>query len=168
MLKAYSHVTLLFFLFLFMFFSCKIDKDETEVSNSIPQSIDKKSTSKADIEKQVKSSNEKSQRKENFINGDPDLGKKWFENQGCATCHSINEETLIGPGLSNIFLRAKEHIAHNHHETHLHTPEEYIEISIRNPGEFVVDGFENLMPNNWDDVDPKEIEDVIAYLKTLN
>jgi len=167
MFKTYFHVILLLFLFLFIFLSCAVDKEEIEVSNSNPQSIDNKSTSKIDNENQSENSKEISQSKENLIIGDADLGKKWFEDQGCSTCHSTNEDTLIGPGLSNVFLRAKEHIAHNHHETDLHTPEEYIETSIRNPGEFVVDGFENLMPENWDDVDQKEIEDVIAYLKML-
>ena len=150
MFKTCFHVVLFLSITLFLLFSCAVDKEEIEVNNSKSQSIDNKITSNIDNEKQYKSSKEKevSERKENKLTGDPDLGKKWFESQGCSTCHSTNEDTLIGPGLSNVFIRAKEHTMHNHHETHhetnIHTPEEYIEMSIRNPGEFVVDGFDDV------------------------
>ena len=75
-------------------------------------------------------------------------------------CHSTGEETIIGPGLAGIYVRAGERISLD--------AEAYIEESIREPGAFVVDGFTaGLMPA-FDDLTASEITDMIAYLKTLN
>ena len=87
-------------------------------------------------------------------------GEQLFSDNGCTACHSTGEETIIGPGLAGIYVRAGE-------RTSLEA-EAYIEESIREPGAFVVDGFTaGLMPA-FDDLTASEITDMIAYLKTLN
>ena len=46
--------------------------------------------------------------------------------------------------------------------------DEYIRASIMDPGSFVVDGFPNAMPNIFGSMADSDIDDLIAYLKTLN
>ena len=92
--------------------------------------------------------------------GDAIAGEQLFSDNGCTACHSTGEETIIGPGLSGIYVRAGERTSLD--------AEAYIEESIREPGAFVVDGFTaGLMPA-FDDLTASEITDMIAYLKTLN
>ena len=92
--------------------------------------------------------------------GDGIAGEQLFSDNGCTACHSTGEETIIGPGLAGIYVRAGERTSLD--------AEAYIEESIREPGAFVVDGFTaGLMPA-FDDLTASEITDMIAYLKTLN
>ena len=92
--------------------------------------------------------------------GDVIAGEQLFSDNGCTACHSTGEETIIGPGLAGIYVRAGERTSLD--------AEAYIEESIREPGAFVVDGFTaGLMPA-FDDLTASEITDMIAYLKTLN
>ena len=92
--------------------------------------------------------------------GDAIAGEQLFSDNGCTACHSTGEETIIGPGLAGIYVRAGERTSLD--------AEAYIEESIREPGAFVVDGFTaGLMPA-FDDLTASEITDMIAYLKTLN
>ena len=92
--------------------------------------------------------------------GDAIAGEQLFSDNGCTACHSTGEETIIGPGLAGIYVRAGERTSLD--------AEAYIEESIREPGAFVVDGFTaGLMPA-FDDLTASEITDMIAYLKTFN
>ncbi|MCH8234971.1 MAG: cytochrome c oxidase subunit II, partial [Chloroflexi bacterium] len=47
------------------------------------------------------------------------------------------------------------------------TADQYIEQSIRDPGGFVVSGYNNLMPNAYGRLPQDDVDDLIAYLKTL-
>ena len=92
--------------------------------------------------------------------GDAMAGEQLFSANGCTACHSTGENTIIGPGLSGVYVRAGE-------RTVLDADGD-IEQSIREPGAFVVDGFTaGLMPT-FDELSASEITDLIAYLKTLN
>ncbi len=92
--------------------------------------------------------------------GDAVSGEQLFSDKGCTACHSTGEETVIGPGLAGIYVRAGERTSLD--------AEAYIEESVREPDAFVVDGFtDGLMPA-FDDLSSPEITDLIAYLKTLN
>ena len=92
--------------------------------------------------------------------GDAIAGEQLFSDNGCTACHSTGEETIIGPGLAGIYVRAGQRTSLD--------AEAYIEESIREPGAFVVDGFTaGLMPA-FDDLTASEITDMVAYLKTLN
>jgi cytochrome c2 len=87
-------------------------------------------------------------------------GEQLFSANGCTACHSTGEDTIIGPGLSGVYVRAGERTALD--------VDGYIEQSIREPDVFVVDGFiAGLMPS-FDELSASEITDLIAYLKTLN
>ena len=92
--------------------------------------------------------------------GDADAGEGLFSSAGCTACHSIDDNTIVGPGLVDIYTRAGD-------RTSLDS-DAYIEQSIREPGAFVVDGFPSptLMPS-FDDFSDEEITNLIAYMKTL-
>ena len=92
--------------------------------------------------------------------GDAMAGEQLFSANGCTACHSTGENTIIGPGLNGVYVRAGERTALD--------ADGYIEQSIREPSAFVVDGFTaGLMPT-FDELSASEITDLIAYLKALN
>ena len=103
------------------------------------------------------------------VTGDPTVGEEIFHtfqaqaNFACATCHlTDSENTLIGPGLKNVGIRAQTRIPGM-------TAVEYIHQSIVDPSAYVVEGFpDNLMPHVFGDIFTEEqIQDLIAYLMTL-
>jgi mono/diheme cytochrome c family protein len=86
----------------------------------------------------------------------------------CAQCHSVtaDEARLIGPGLWNINLHAETRVEGQ-------SAYDYIHESIVDPNAFIAPGDPpyppNLMPQNWGEVlTPEELDDLIAYLYTLN
>ena len=89
-------------------------------------------------------------------------GEKVFLNNQCAVCHSTGTNRVTGPGLAGVLERAATRVEGM-------SAAEYIEQSIRDPGAFVVDGFPNSMPEGFGVFIPEsDIQDLIAYLKTLN
>ena len=91
--------------------------------------------------------------------GDPVHGESLFVSQACSGCHRTDSETLTGPGMSSIAERAAER------KPPL-SAEEYMAESILDPGAFVVEGFDPLMPSIVGLTD-QDVADLIAYLKTL-
>ncbi len=88
-------------------------------------------------------------------------GERLFKNEGCSACHSTGTRRVTGPGLAGIGNSAATR------DLEL-TAEQYIEKSIRNPGAFVVDGFNNIMPKTYSRLPQDDVDDLIVYLKTLN
>lgn len=85
----------------------------------------------------------------------------------CAMCHSVtpDEARLIGPGLWNVALHAETRVEGQ-------SAYDYIHESIVAPDVFIAPGDPpypaGLMPQNWGEVlTPEELDDVIAYLYTL-
>ncbi len=93
--------------------------------------------------------------------GDAVNGKTVFTANGCSACHSTGTDKLIGPGLAGVLERAATRVEGI-------SAEEYIEQSIRDPGAFVVTDFSNLMPTSFGSLPDSDIQDLIAYLATLN
>jgi cytochrome c2 len=102
--------------------------------------------------------------------GDPVAGKELFlqttidSAPGCTTCHSTQPDTIIvGPSLAGIANRAGARVSGQ-------TAEDYLHNSILDPNQYVVDGFSpGLMYQNYKDVlTDEQINDLIAYLSTLN
>ena len=82
--------------------------------------------------------------------------------QNCASCHAVTGDTLIvGPSLAGIASRAASRVEGQ-------SAEEYIQFSILRPGEYVVEGFSDLMPTNFGTtLTGEQLDSVIAYLITL-
>ena len=77
----------------------------------------------------------------------------------CTACHSTGDDQIVGPGLAGIGERAGSRVPGL-------TADEYIEQSIREPGEFVVPTFPNAMPP-WGNLGDDQIDALVTYLKTL-
>ncbi|MEQ8675709.1 MAG: cytochrome c [Aggregatilineales bacterium] len=80
----------------------------------------------------------------------------------CSTCHSLEPDiTLVGPSLYGIADSAGTRIAGV-------SPQDYIRESILNPGDYLVDGFVDVMQKNFAEVLTSDnINDLIAFLMTL-
>ena len=80
----------------------------------------------------------------------------------CAQCHALTPDTVvIGPSIAGLATRAASRIEG-------YSAEEYIEISILSPKEYLVEGFTDTMPTNFcKDLTSDELEAVVAYLMTL-
>ncbi len=89
----------------------------------------------------------------------PDPGRLIFSTEGCAGCHTIEgtSTATIGPDLTHIATIAATRKAPL-------SAEEYIRESIKEPGVFVVEGFEPLMPRLADGIAEGELEDLLAFL----
>ena len=89
------------------------------------------------------------------------LGKTVFQ-QNCASCHSnVPDQIVVGPSLFGIAQRAASRAPGQDAETYLLT-------SIMNPGAYVVEGFDDLMPQSFaKSLTGEEIDAVVAYLLTL-
>ncbi|MDP6823219.1 MAG: cytochrome c oxidase subunit II [Dehalococcoidia bacterium] len=80
-------------------------------------------------------------------------GASTFDSSGCSGCHSTGSDDRLGPGLAGISARQND---------------DYIRESIINPGAFVVEGFSPVMTETFGDtLSSDELNDLIAYLKTL-
>jgi len=91
---------------------------------------------------------------------DASNGERLFKNESCAACHTTGTRRVTGPGLAGIGSSAATR------DPEL-TADQYIEQSIRNPGAFVVEGFSNIMPKTYSRLPQDDVDDLIAYLKTL-
>ena len=89
-------------------------------------------------------------------------GKQLFS-QHCGTCHAIEAETVIvGPSL----FAMSERVAERAPEL---TAEQYVELSILQPGAFVVPGYDNLMPANLSKrLDGQELDAIVTYVLNLH
>lgn len=89
-------------------------------------------------------------------------GKAVFDTH-CASCHStIPGSIIVGPSMAGIADRASSRIEGMGAEA-------YLRMSIEQPGEYLVDGYKDLMPPALADaLEPEEMEVVIDYLMTLD
>lgn len=80
----------------------------------------------------------------------------------CGACHSISEDTVIvGPSMAGIATRAETQNPKQDGRTYLYT-------SILKPRDFLVDGYENLMPATFGkQLTGEELDAVVAFLMTL-
>ncbi len=96
-------------------------------------------------------------------NQDPSIarGKNLFL-QYCSACHDIGEDsTKTGPSLVHIATDAKNRVAGMDGKT-------YIEQSVLSPNEYLVEGFDDLMPKTFNNLlAQEEIDFLIAYLLSL-
>lgn len=95
-----------------------------------------------------------------LVDADATIGEQLAEEHTCNVCHVLGNGT-VAPLFAGVANRAGDR----------HPPldaEQYLYESIVHPGAFVIDGFTNSMPNNFDDLlTQQEIGHIIAYLMTL-
>lgn len=85
-------------------------------------------------------------------------GQRVFE-QHCGACHSLSPDTtLVGPSLAGIAQRGATRIDGLDARAYLYT-------SIMRPSDFLVAGFDNLMPSTLaKTLSGEEIDAIVAYL----
>lgn len=83
-------------------------------------------------------------------------------NAKCATCHALVPDTIIiGPSLNGIAARAETRVEGQ-------TADEYIQLSILRPGDYLVEGFNNVMITNFSkELTNEDMNALVAFLLTL-
>jgi cytochrome c oxidase subunit 2 len=92
-----------------------------------------------------------------------DLGKLLYERQGCSTCHTVDGTPKIGPTWKGVF--GTEHALAD--GSKVVVDENYIKESIIDPNAKVVQGFVPSMPTYQGKLSPKQLDGIIAYIKSL-
>jgi len=89
------------------------------------------------------------------------LGRQVF-NGHCATCHALEPDTvIIGPSLAGVATRAETRVAGL-------SADEYIQMSILRPGDYVVEGYNNIMITNFSkELTSEDMNALVAFLMTL-
>ncbi|MGZ3693598.1 MAG: cytochrome c oxidase subunit II [Bdellovibrionota bacterium] len=90
-------------------------------------------------------------------------GELVFKSKACVTCHTVNGAPLIGPSLKGVFGSEVELIG----GTKVNADENYIRESIMDPMKKIVKGFAPAMPTFRGMLSDEEVNQLIAYLKTL-
>ena len=101
-----------------------------------------------------------------FIKGEDkvSLGEVLFEQSGCTGCHSIDESTLVGPGLKGVFNKERVFID----GTRLIADEAYLKNSILRPNEHVVEGFSPGIMTSFETIlKEEEVDEIVNYIKAL-
>lgn len=83
-------------------------------------------------------------------------------NAKCATCHALIPDTIIiGPSLAGVATRAETRVEGQ-------TADEYIQLSILRPGDYLVEGFNNVMITNFSkELTNEDMNALVAFLLTL-
>jgi cytochrome c551/c552 len=90
--------------------------------------------------------------------GDAAAGKILFTTNGCGGCHTYapaGTSGKIGPDLARIAADSKQ--------ANDGTPQKYAFDSIKNPGGYVVPGYNNVMPD-FSSLGDKKIADLVAFV----
>lgn len=101
--------------------------------------------------------------KEANISDPVQLGARAFRQKGCATCHSVSSERLIGPPLDGVWGKERQFAD----GSSALADAEYIRESLLDPNAKVVKGYPARMNSFAGQLSEKEIDYMIEYLKTI-
>ncbi|MCX8250616.1 MAG: cytochrome c [Dehalococcoidia bacterium] len=88
-------------------------------------------------------------------------GEALFAAQGCSGCHSTGANSVVGPGLSGVGVRAETRVEGQ-------SATDYLTMSIKSPNDFLVPDFPGIMPGNFgSSMSKTEISDLVAYLISI-
>ena len=91
--------------------------------------------------------------------GDPAAGKKIFESNGCAGCHTFKpagSNGQTGPDLDKLPQYAKQ--------ANQGPLDQFVETSITNPSSYIQSGYPNVMPGSYGNLPQKQLSDLVAFL----
>jgi cytochrome c oxidase subunit II len=91
-------------------------------------------------------------------------GENVYKLKGCVGCHTNDGSPLVGPSWKGLF-GSQVTVVSDGKEVNVKADDDYIRRSVRHPPKEVVKGFDPQMPNL--DLTDADIDDVIAYMKTL-
>lgn len=92
-----------------------------------------------------------------------EFGKLLYKKQGCATCHSVDGTTKVGPTLLNKY-GTKERLSDG---SSVEVDDNYLRESIMEPNAKVVEGFDTVMPTYAGRLNDKQVNALIDYIKSL-
>lgn len=95
-----------------------------------------------------------------------EAGLALLKKNACMSCHSVDGSPMVGPSFKGIMGR-KTSVVSGEEEHEIVADDLYIIHSIEEPAKDVVKGFSPIMPAYKDKFTQKELEQIIAYLKTL-
>ena len=84
-----------------------------------------------------------------------------LEDKECMSCHTITAEADLAPSFKGLYGRTKK----MGDGSVIAVDDAYLRESIVHPGEKIVDGYDDLMPEPV--LTEKEVDEMIAYLKTI-
>lgn len=91
-------------------------------------------------------------------------GQQIFTAAGCTACHTLSDagsQSDVGPDLDQLAENARTRQPGT-------SPEEYVRESILDPGAFLVDGFENVMPTGYEEqLSEEQIDALVEYLLSV-
>ena len=93
----------------------------------------------------------------------PTYGEELFASKGCTACHKTSEETLIGPGLGNMYNKNRKT-----DKGDVVADDEYLRESIVEPMAKIRDGYQPVMPAFGATLSDDQLASLIAYIKTLS
>jgi len=93
-----------------------------------------------------------------------EVGELLYNRKGCVACHSIDGSKRVGPSFKGIY----GHEMEARDGRRLVVDDAYIKQSILDPNAVVVAGYEPVMTPFAGQITDREIEAVIAWLKTLS
>ena len=92
-----------------------------------------------------------------------EFGAILYAKRGCNACHSVDGSKIVGPSWKGIFGRMEGMAA----GPEMMVDEAYIRQSIMEPNAHVVKGFQPVMPTYKGVLTDREVDAIIAYIKTL-
>jgi len=92
-----------------------------------------------------------------------EYGRKLYVSKACNTCHSLENKNLVGPAFNGIYGKTRVFTSGEK----LDADENYLRESILEPQAKVVAGFDPVMPTYQGLLGDREIDAIIAYMKTL-
>ncbi|HML23826.1 MAG TPA: cytochrome c [Aggregatilinea sp.] len=134
----------------------------TEAAGALEQAATQASDTAADVGDELEQAGTEIAQtvsQEDIDNADAGHGEELFS-ANCASCHSIeSDQVIVGPSLQDIGNDAGNMVEGMDAVAYLHQ-------SLVDPGAYVVEGFDNIMPSfaDWPESD---INDTIAFLMTL-
>ena len=93
-----------------------------------------------------------------------DLGKDLFKEKNCSSCHSIDGSIIIGPSLKGVYQSERELVG----GTKVLADENYLRESIMDPMKKIVKGFPPAMPTFRGLLSDEEVNQLVAYIKSLH
>jgi len=97
--------------------------------------------------------------------GMPDEGETLYKTLGCASCHSLDGSTIVGPSFKGIYGKKITVLTGGRPRT-LVVDDTYIRDSVRSPAKDVVENFpKGVMPNLSDQIDEKQMNAIITFIK---
>jgi cytochrome c oxidase subunit 2 len=91
-------------------------------------------------------------------------GEILYRQQNCNTCHSVDGSNMTGPTWKGIFGHEVELVSGQR----VNVDEQYIRTSILQPNAQVVRGYSPVMPTYAGSLNDRQIDAIIAYIRTLH